>query len=565
MFRLSTKTFQSNKTDSKDFNTVKALIPALIVSFVFSFMLFLYEPIVMYSANINDFWFDLGILLPQALKMTALFFAACLGVLALIWFISRNISEKILAYRIALAAVFVLFAALYIQGTFLSGELPALDGSEINWNIYGTENIVIIAVLIVLMTAAIIGMYNLKPSIVYKIIGGVSAAIFVMLLVSMVQAVVSNKAAEEKKTFVATDYGFNTASVNKNFYIFLLDAVESREFGNIIESDEKYKEVFEDFTYFPDTVGGYPCTRDTIPLILSGELNKNEEEFGDFSTKAYNNSHFFAELTERNYELNLFDADMIWFGDKTYTPNNWTSEKRPHINFGNYMSEELKYAGYKYLPYILKRFSGIETMDFNSIVDKFRWNDPDIYGKIIEEPKLSLDNNNMFQFIHSEGAHIPFRYDENLNYIESGTYSEKIKGCITMADAFLKRLKENGVYDNSVIIFMADHGNTDLNSAEDMFRRANPLFMVKGIGEKHDYAVSESPVSYLELMDAYSDLLDGKPAGDLFTDLDPSRPRTFMWYRNFGREDHMVEYQTTSKAWEWDKFVETGNVYDLAE
>ena len=59
-------------------------------------------------------------------------------------------------------------------------------------------------------------------------------------------------------------------------YIDLIKAKQPKFF--VIENvkgmlDDKFKEVFEDFTYYPDTLGGYPCTRDTIPLVLGGALN----------------------------------------------------------------------------------------------------------------------------------------------------------------------------------------------------------------------------------------------------------------------------------------------------
>ena len=66
-----------------------------------------------------------------------------------------------------------------------------------------------------------------------------------------------------------------------------------------------------------------------------------------------------------------------------------------------------------------------------------------------------------------------------------------------MTNEYIKRLKENGAYDNSVIIVMADHGNTDLNDADDMLVRANPMFLVKGINEHHAFEKSDKPLSYI--------------------------------------------------------------------
>ena len=132
-----------------------------------------------------------------------------------------------------------------------------------------------------------------------------------------------------------------------------------------------------------------------------------------------------------------------------------------------------------------------------------------------------------------------------------------------MLNAYIERLKANGTYDNTVIVIMADHGNTDLNSADDMLVRANPMFMMKGIEEHHEFSVSEKPLSYLDLTDVFGKLLDDKTAEESTADIPDKRERFFMWYRNFRLEDHIEEYVVEDKAWEWQKFKKTGNVYDL--
>ena len=37
--------------------TINKLLPGIIILFVANFMFFIYEPLLMYSTNINDFWF----------------------------------------------------------------------------------------------------------------------------------------------------------------------------------------------------------------------------------------------------------------------------------------------------------------------------------------------------------------------------------------------------------------------------------------------------------------------------------------------------------------------------
>lgn len=54
----------------------RRLMPAFVIWFAFCFMLFVYEPLLMYSTNKNDFWFDFGIMIFPTLLIFALFLIA---------------------------------------------------------------------------------------------------------------------------------------------------------------------------------------------------------------------------------------------------------------------------------------------------------------------------------------------------------------------------------------------------------------------------------------------------------------------------------------------------------
>ena len=59
--------------------------------------------------------------------------------------------------------------------------------------------------------------------------------------------------------------------------------------------------------------------------------------------------------------------------------------------------------------------------------------------------ELTTTNDKTFKFIHIWGAHVPFVFDKDMNRIEEGTYAQNVEACMTMTDAYLKKLKENGV------------------------------------------------------------------------------------------------------------------------
>ena len=338
--------------------------------------------------------------------------------------------------------------------------------------------------------------------------------------------------------------------------------------------DEEFRGVLDNFTYYPDTLSVYPLTMNSIPNILTGTINCCKLSYEDYCNNAYNNSIIFEKLEQNGYDINLYVADSIsWSGNKKFDIKNTISIYDAKINFYNFMTQEIKYIEFKYLPYGVKQLSQIQTLDFNEC-KMFNSEHPGysraneyVYNYIKNTDILNKQDKNYFQFIHCDGGHDPFTMDKYLNYIEEGTYDQEVAASLTMIKAYLQRLKDNGVYDNSTVVIMADHGqNTDGYTEQPALYldRCNPILFIKGFNEHHELLKSDQPVSYMDLQDAFCDLIDGKQSTELFEELTPNRTRKIMWYM-WSNIYHMVEYETTGKAWEVEKFTPTGNVYDLKE
>lgn len=82
--------------------------------------------------------------------------------------------------------------------------------------------------------------------------------------------------------------------------------------------------------------------------------------------------------------------------------------------------------------------------------------------------------------------------------------------------------------------------------------------LIKGINEKHDLIQSDIPITQMDLMAAYLELLDGKQSEELFSDVPDTRIRTVLFHQN---DLNLIEYETNGKSTEYDKFKPTGRVY----
>ena len=77
--------------------------------------------------------------------------------------------------------------------------------------------------------------------------------------------------------------------------------------------------------------------------------------------------------------------------------------------------------------------------------------------------------------------------------------------------------------------------------------------------------ISQAPISYEDLQDAFHMLLNGSNSTEVFTAQEgDTRVRTFMYY-HYLKEDHMEEYEQTGDAWDENALVPTGRVFEAGQ
>ena len=539
---------------------MKKLLPAYILSFTISFMLYVIEPISMFSYNRNDFNFNLSNFIKP---MILIFFVVFIGLslfYTIIYFINKKFSNKLGFFNVVLIISFICFFVLYIHGNFLSSILPRLDGTSIDWSLYNTEKIISLLILLAITIPYIFCCIKFKFDKVINISKMITLYILVVLFIGFIPALCNSEIYTNRKVLFVSNKNINNISSNKNFLILLLDAVDSRTFYEAI-NDSEYKDLFNDFTYYPDTLSMYPFTRDSIPQILSGKVNHNEMDFTTYYNNAMDTSPLIDKLDELDYDINIYDIDLKWYTEKANLASNLGEYTDSFANIC-YAKNETKYILFRYLPFFLKQYSQIDyfnlhscKVDYNSdafSVDNIHYNNSVINNELEVSPE------NYFSFIHIDGAHTPFDLDENLNQIKDGTYMQKVKASLKITYNYLERLKQTGVYDNSVIIVMADHGFGDGNNWQ---YRTNPILFIKGINEHHDMIMSDKAISYDDLMDAYLDLLNDKKSTEIFNNISSERVRKFIWYL-YLEEDHMEELVSAGKAWDFESMEKTGVEYN---
>lgn len=543
---------------------ISAIKAGIVVSVSLSFMLCIYAPFELFLTNQSEFWFDANTML----KPVFLFWccAFCLSCFALILLRLINIT----LYHIGLAIGFSSLIAFYIQGNFLIKGLPSFDGATFNWNGYSIERVKSIVLWVGIVVVVLFVLFKFKADILKKVSIIGSICLFLLLSVTLSALFLTVEMEEKKGLLACSDTNEFLLSDDQNLILLVLDAISGNDFEEIIAGNDDYKNMFHDFTYFDNSLAGYPYSSRSVPLILSGQWHKNEEYFNEYVNKSISISPLVTKLKADKYRMGIY-YQYIQLKASTFEGvfENQTVLSYSYSSINTMIKIVVRMAGIKYAPWDLKRHCyNLPDVLFTSKVpldENFKfydWSNIVFRDSLKNNNPIEITKDKCFRYIHLEGAHVPFEFDENLNIIKNGTYHQKIIASLKVAKMYLERLKESGVYENSAIVIMSDHGFPDDAKNFNPIERMHPVLLVKGINESHAFKVSNAPVSYVDLAEAFVKLTQGNKSDEIFNYKDGDyRERTFYSY-HYTKEEHLVEMKTDGQADDFSSMKKTGAEYD---
>ena len=546
-------------------NRFKAIRSGVLCALALCFLFAVYAPLELYLGSQADFWFGFPTITGYCLILFAILFIPTVIIL----FILRLLGKT--PYSVALVILFSALISVYVQGTFFTGALPSLDGTAINWGAYTLERIKSYAVIAILLIASTVLIIKFRK-VFLKSVMIISGGLFAMLTITLVSLVMTTDIENKSGYLQPTDKDMFEYSSDQNLIVFVTDAVDNEVFIDTLKKNPEFSDTFDDFTYYSDALAGYPFTRDSLALMLSGQWNENEQAFKTYADGAYKSSPLLTKLRADNYQIGVYNKNIISFRADEFDGviENQISIEPYFKNVSSALTLVTKMAAIRYAPWDLKQF-GYDTSEYCGLIKQLpeveygdiKHSDPSFYQEIKNENPITVTDDKCARIIHIEGAHVPLRWDKNVNYTKNGTYQGNMEATLTICAKYLERLKESGVYDNSVIVILGDHGFHE--TSDNLLERMNPALMIKGIGAKGE-AMTEckTPVSYEQLTNAFCGLLDKKELSELFPENAYPNGRRLLkyWYL---KEDTMYEYKVTGHASDISSMKETGTVYKLEQ
>ncbi len=518
---------------TKGIGFVKDHSNELLASFILSFTLFLIAPILVciynskaVSFNLRDIWI--------------------IYILTTLFFFLSSFTILLLLKRIFFHTAVVLFAlsvCFFIEGNWFNYNLGELDGHEIIWSSYTLSMCLDLAFWGALVGISIIFRrflyYRLKIIFLFLIL--YQASIAGMGLLS--NPILFNN--QGKYLSRKNEFEFSKST---NVILLILDTFRSEAFEQILNRYPDYRYAFRDFVFYSDAVGGYPTTRPSIPLALTGQYYDNSisvDGYLNTTTKAT----ISAVLKENGFSIENYG--IVPYYASLY--ENYSSDI-PLSERTSLSLQQYSITGIRYAPLFLKRYF-VEL--YYEGQDYYHQDMIDFHNQV--NTSFIAEKKPTFKIFHLSGAHAPFQFDNNLTRGEYG-YIEQTAASLHLASDMIAELKIIGGYDNSLILIIGDHGSQQPWEYTGSFLgySAQPLMLAKRINQtSREIQYSDSKVSISDIPKTITSELGIQASFSgysIFDHIPADRPRKwfyYSWEHSYWNEDYlptMYEFEIIGPA-----------------
>ncbi len=341
--------------------------------------------------------------------------------------------------------------------------------------------------------------------------------------------------------------------VHPNVLIIMLDMFTGDHVGFMRDEYPDIISKYDGFTWYPDTVSEGSATVISLDSIIAGpkiaarnllqDDGRSLEEKINAETEA-----FFGWLEQKGYTVKYADSEITDFPpDPRYAEQN-LYRQLPDVKKQDFVALPASFGVFKAMPWSLRsrvynfgiwiEFLNIGT---NQAANKYRTKTARHYAvlKNLADYTSFDDGPSHYTFFHNELNHFPwhisgqtFEPDSSLEEFQASNrelkdgrfprhyYTEVAS--IKLIGSFLDKLKQEGVYDNTLIILCSDHCIHDSKTLLDVFGRSYPgnpgaLLMVKPAGAHGVMRIDDTPMASSDVRMIVEAALENrvfKPAAD---------------------------------------------------
>ena len=469
IFSLITLIFYIKQTKIKLVNTNKSngLILALSVFYIAGFI-FLWNPLNIYSTFPENFVFPAIEILKNNIALFIFSFIALIIVYTLL-------PKKLRAFYLMLLLTITIVS--FIHNTIIPIEMGSLQETKFLFQDNLAQPIIMyimegFALIIIFLVA----FYLIEKRYYKQIVISLLLLNIVLVSQSIIASVNTGTFWKLPKINIDASSSISLSKDQENIVFFVADMFQGWYMKEILENEPELRKELSGFVWYPNTlsvssitstsmpaiIGGYDYTIDKLNKDLAHTLNEKmtkitEEFYGRIKQNGY--SYTSTDMIYSKIDKNKFDSYLPKWTEKWDRWNKTLQiEGAVEIGYEILWKNALFYS----LPLVLKP----------ELYDKGRWIKPDEninensnsakkYNFLRLMPYISNNENDKpsFTYIHTMASHQPWDIisDDGIIQKDVSPY-ENNKWVLKTFIKWINWMKENGVYDNTKIVFLSDHG-----------------------------------------------------------------------------------------------------------
>ena len=467
------------------------------LSIALAFTVCFFVPADTFIANQNDFLVSAPrILLP-------LLGAALVGSAALILLLNICLAINIKLWKIVECLFGGCLVAGYWQVMFANGKMVQITGDPTTYSERSSSNNLNVILYIVLLFVPLIVLFisgelkkGKRKRYLFTVLTYLSAVVFLMQAVGLGSRVAKTgilRADDSRLDNYLSMQDTLNLSTDNNVVVFLTDRLDAHWLEMALDDYPELEDELEGFTFYSNNVGRFTNTFPSVCNMLTN-CEYSGQDWTDYFKQAWEGETLPRRLHDNGYKVNLLIDNLTTFNDFDQIAGQCDNmhSSVDFVKFNYFESCGIlrtmaRFSLGKLAPYLLKnRFIGNMSSDFSSNFYTVTGEDvANFKGSVGKETDMELCNyirthqmkaesdEKTFTFIHLNFAH---DYNPDLYAAFVPDYDgddidreDNIYGGFKLIEMYLDKMKEAGVYDNSTIILIGDHGRppAEIEYAED--------------------------------------------------------------------------------------------------
>ena len=566
------------------------IISAIIIAVATGFTLFFFSPSDIFLGNQKEFVLGAKYIM---LPMAGVALAVSAGIF-LFLIICLLIHKGI--FDIFECLIFGFVCACYFQMLFFNGRMVSITGDTTEYSDTNFQNYANFIIFFIVINLPMI-LYAYKKTNKKTQLNLVNRKFFIyitgviILLQSIGTATLFIQKGNENKDseyvgFLSYEPAMSLSKEN-NVIVFLTDRLDGDWLDETFEKYPEIKDKLDGFTYYHNNISGFANTFPSVAQMITGVKFDNTFR-GKFLETVWEQHNVVDILNENNISVNLLIDELATYKRSSQIMDRCNNYQYADCDFNINIAGEygviyvMSYlSGAKVLPYFMKDiFLSLTPMDFSNYfvqtdavipqrqMPSVSSNTDIAFYDYIRKNGLKADSQKKtYSFIHLNavhGANLPVsslypEYDSSADYDVFTT----IAGTFEILSEYIEQLKKIGVFDNSTIIILGDHGRPPFeieSGSRELESQITTSLLIKPANAPHDKLITdyETPMhnDYFSASILEYEGLDHSDYGYSYNDIIKYLPdvKRISHQYDFGAENLVVEYEVTGDAHDFNNW-----------